>query len=39
MTAFVAPRLEMVAHRCAFHAVLFGRHCQFNQLPGRKLLR
>ena len=39
MAALVTPRLEVVADRCAVHAVLFGRHGQLDELARRELLR
>ena len=36
---FVAPRLEMVAHRRTIHAVLLREHAEFDQFPRRELLR
>ena len=39
MTAFVPPRLEVIADRRAVHAVLFGRHGQLDEFPRRELLR
>ena len=37
--ALVPPRLEVIADRCAVHAVRFGGDGQFDELPRRELLR
>src|SRR5712671_6607373 len=39
MPALVAPRLEVVADRCAVHAVRFGGDRQLDEFPRRELLR